>query len=70
LKELVPNANESQVVRAVLRYFAEGSAEHERIDLTEHMANTAGEGFLGGGEKVSQAELEYINILNNTLGIA
>ena len=66
----MPNANGSQVVRAVLRYFAESPAEHERIDLTEHVANAAGEGFLGGGEKVSQAELEYINILKTTLGIS
>ena len=40
------------------------------IDLTEHVANAAGEGFMGGGEKVSQAELEYINTLKTTLGIS
>jgi hypothetical protein len=40
------------------------------VDLTEHVANAAGEGFMGGGEKVSPAELEYLETLRGTLGIS
>ena len=38
------------------------------VDLTEHVAQAAGEGFMGSGEKVSQAELDYIATLKTTLG--
>ncbi len=37
------------------------------IDLTEHTANAAGEGFMGSGEKVSQAEIDYIDVLKSRL---
>ena len=37
------------------------------IDLTQHVAEAAGEGFMGSGEKVSQAELEYIDTLKSIL---
>lgn len=40
------------------------------IDLTEHVANAAGEGFMGTGEKVSQAEIDYINTLQTELGLS
>ncbi len=40
------------------------------IDLTQHVAEAAGEGFMGRGEKVSQAEIDYINTLKNALGIS
>lgn len=40
------------------------------IDLTEHVANAAGEGFMGTGERVSRAETAYINHLKVELGFS
>jgi len=40
------------------------------VDLTEHVANAAGEGFMGGGEKVSPAEIEYLDALKELLGVS
>ena len=39
------------------------------VDLTQHVAEAAGEGFMGTGEKVSQAEVDYISTLRSTLGL-
>ncbi len=39
------------------------------VDVTDHVANAAGEGFMGSGEKVSQAEIDYIDALKTTFGV-
>ena len=59
MKALVPNADANHGVQAAFI-----------IDLTEHVANAAGEGFMGTGEKVSQAEIAYINHLKGELGLS
>ena len=39
------------------------------VDLTQHVAEAAGEGFMGTGKKVSKAEVDYTRTLRSTLGL-